>query len=226
MTSTKILRPPTTSNGDRRTAPPAPNGGPLLDRNRARVLGGVLLMAASALVAALLYAGLGDRQAVLTVVEPVAAGQVIELAHLGESQVAVDAAQAVVEADQRDEVVGRVAAVDLVAGSLLADQQVADVPPAPSGEAVVGAVLPPGAFPLDLRRGDRVIAVLVPTDATEGDDPGGEAVPSTPATVVAVEDQPDSGGGVAVSLAVTPEDAAALSVGGAQGRLTLVLAPR
>lgn len=183
-------------------------------------------MAASALVAALLYAGLGDRQAVLTVVQPVAAGQVIEPAHLGESLVAVDAAQAVVEAERRDEVVGRVAAVDLVARSLLADQQVADVPLAPSGEAVVGAILPPGAFPLDLRRGDRVIAVLVPTDATEGDDPRGRGVPSTPATVIAVEDQPDSGGGVAVSLAVAPEDAAALSVGGAQGRLTLVLAPR
>lgn len=227
MTSTKTLRPPVTSNGDGRRpmTPSASRSAPVLGRNRTRVVGGVLLMAASALVAALLYASLGDRHAVLTVVQPVTAGQVIEPADLGESLVSVDATEATVEAERLDDIVGRVAAVDLVAGSLLADQQVADAPVAPSGEAVVGAVLAPGAFPLDLRRGDRVIAILVPADAAHVESPGG-AVRSAPATVVAVEDQTDSGGGIAVSLAVSPDGAGDLSVGGAQGRLTLVLAPR
>jgi Flp pilus assembly protein CpaB len=196
-----------------------------MGRNRARIIGGVLLMATSALVATLLYASLGDRQAVLTVAGPVTAGEVIEPADLGEALVASDAPGAVVAAERRSEIVGRTAAVDLVPGSFLAGQQVADAPLAGSGEAVVGAVLAPGSFPLDLGRGDRVIAVSVPAEAAEAV-PSGRAVPSVPATVVAIQQQPDSGGGVAVSLAVAPDDAATLSLAGAQGRVTLVLAPR
>ncbi len=223
-TSTRVLRPATT-NGDTPAPqpPPPPTGNQrLMGRNRARIAGGTLLMASSALVAMLLFASLGDRQAVLSVVGPVLAGEVIEPGDLGETLVAADTPAGVVPAARRDEIVGRTAAVDLVAGSLLADPQVGEPPLADSGEAVVGAVLAPGAFPLGLRRGDRVVAVTVPAEA----DPSGRAVPSVPATVVAVEEQPDSGGGVAVSLAVPPDEAAALSLAGAQGGMTLVLAPR
>jgi hypothetical protein len=226
-TSTRVLR-PATSNGDKPVPqpPPSPTGNQrLMGRNRARIAGGILLMASSALVAVLLFASLGDRQAVLSMVGPVLAGEVIEPGDLGEALVAADTPAAVVPAERRDEIVGRTAAVDLVAGSLLADPQVGEPPRANSGEAVVGAVLAPGAFPLGLRRGDRVVAVTVPADAAEAA-PSGRAVPSVPATVVAVEEKPDSGGGVAVSLAVPPDDAAALSLAGAQGRITLVLAPR
>ncbi len=225
--STRVLRPATT-NGDTpapQPPPPLTANQRLMGRNRARIAGGILLMASSALVAMLLFASLGDRQAVLSVVGPVLAGEVIEPGDLGEALVAADTPAAVVPAERRDEIIGRTAAVDLVAGSLLADPQLGEPPLANSGEAVVGAVLAPGAFPLGLRRGDRVVAVTVPAEAAAAA-PSGRAVPSVPATVVAVEEQPDSGGGVAVSLAVPPDDAAALSLAGAQGRMTLVLEPR
>jgi hypothetical protein len=45
-------------------------------------------------------------------------------------------------------------------------------------------------------------------------------------TVAAIETLPDTGGGVSISLAVPPGDAAVLAVAGARGRLALVLAPR
>ena len=231
MPPTRTLRPPTTHhrNGDGNdvgaTRPNTTTAIPhrLAGRNRNRIVGGVLLMATSALLAALVYASLGDRQTVLTVTGPVTAGEVIEPGDLGEALVSTDVAGATVPVERRDEIVGRTAAVDLVTGSFLADQHVADAPVASSGEAIVGAVLKPGSFPLDLRRGDRVIAVLVPSENVET---GGRPTPSTPATVVAVQEQPDSGGSVAVSLAVPPDDAGDLSIGGAQGRITLVLAPR
>jgi Flp pilus assembly protein CpaB len=225
--STRALRPATT-NGDTpapQPPPPLTANQRLMGRNRARIAGGILLMASSALVAMLLFATLGDRQTVLSVVGPVLAGEVIEPGDLGEALVAADTPAGVVPAERRDEIVGRTAAVDLVAGSLLADPQVGEPSLANSGEPVVGAVLAPGAFPLGLGRGDRVIAVTVPAEAAEAA-PSGRAVPSVPATIIAIEEQPDSGGGVAVSLAVPPDDAAALSLAGAQGRMTLVLAPR
>lgn len=195
----------------------------LAARNRNRVVGGLLLVVVTALAAAALYSNLGDRVRVLTVAHAVRAGERLTADDFAETLVATDARASTVPADQRDDIVGRVAAVDLAAGSFLAPTQITDDPIGTDGHAVIGATLRPGAFPVGLRRGDAVLVVLMPPEGADGD---ASATRVVAGTVADVADEPDTGGGVVVSLAVPPGDAASLSIGGARGLLSLVLAPR
>jgi hypothetical protein len=173
----------------------------------------------------LLYGNLGNRKPVLAAARPVAAGQVIQASDLREVRVAADNGVGTVPAAGRDRVVGRPAAVALVSGGLLTPGQVANGPALPSGSAVIGATLKPGQFPGGLRSGDGVLVVVMPA---EEEATSVEAAPVIPvkATVVATEKIPDSSGAVSVSLAVPSAQASGLAVGGARGRLALVLEPR
>ncbi len=209
---------------------PAPSVSPPVSRrppsrNRARVAAGVILLAVSALAAVLLYGDLGDRRPVLAAARPVAAGQVIQDSDLREVRVATDSGVGTVPAAGKGRVVGRPAAVALVPGGLLTAGQLADGPVLPSGSAVIGATLKPGQFPGGLRSGDSVLVVVMPAEelATSV-----ETAPPIPvrATVVATDRIPDSSGAVSISLAVPSAQASGLAVGGARGRLALVLEPR
>ena len=203
----------------RPTASMQPTRKPPALRNRGRVVAGVLLLAASALAAVLVYGNLGQRRSVLVVAHAVQAGAVIERADLKAARVATDADVQTIAADSSDRVVGRRAAVSLVPGSLLVSGAVAEGPTVPVGLAVTGAVLKAGQYPTGLRAGEAVLVVLIPEVTADGTTGG-----PVPATVVSVEEQRD--GGIVVSLAVSPSAAPDLAVAGAQGRVTLVAASR
>ena len=228
MTSTTT--PPGALNGSgalRAPAPPtggqAPRTKQTASRQRTRLVLGTLLLLGCSLAAAVLYANVGDRHAVLVVDRPVVAGQEITAADLGEALVSGDGAGTTIAAGDTDRIIGRVAAVDLVRGSFLGPGHLADGPLADSGDAVIGATLREGQYPLGLTDGDRVLAVVLPPESAP-DEETSDASP-VEATVVAVGELSDLGG-IAVSLAVAPDDAPRVAVAGARGRLALVLVPR
>lgn len=193
-------------------------------RNRSRVVLGAFVVVISALVAGMLYADLGDRHPVLAVSRAVEVGQVIEAGDLREVLAAPVPGVRTTPASSFRAMVGRTAAVRLVPGTLLHPSEVTVGPVVGPDRAVVGAVLKPGAYPVGLRVGDDVLAVVLAPEAAAGD--AGIPVPVR-ATVAALEQSSDPAvGGLVVSLGVAPGDATVLATAGARGRLTLVLAPR
>lgn len=194
-------------------------------RNRGRIAVGVLVMAACALGGGLAFANVADRSPMLVVAQPVRAGEVIDAADLREALVGSSPGGSTIAASQRSAVVGRTAAVDLVVGSFLARGQLATGPVAGTGEAVSGATLKEGQFPIELATGDRVLVVILPLESAEAVGTPNTSPKPVEATVVGIRPL-DDGGGIAISLSVAPGQAPALAIAGARSRLTLVIAPR
>lgn len=126
------------------------------------------------------------------------------LAHLGEAQM--------------NQIVGRVALVDLPAGTLLTTALVADPIALDAGEGVTGLSLEPGAYPaVGIAPGDRVNVVRA-GDSGAGD--ASEAVIARNATVFAVQDL--AGDRKLVSIMSSEADAEAIAAA-AGGPLRLVM---
>lgn len=220
-----------TSNGASRAAPPLPPPPNLAstfgaERNRSRVAAGALLLAVCTLAAVVVYGRVGDRQAVLAVARTVDVGEVVGTRALRVVQVSSDAGVRTVPAADRARVVGRPAAVRLVAGSLLSPAEIGEGTGLPDGMALIGTVLKTGQFPLSLAAGDTVALV---TSAASGSDPTltTEAASTPPtATVVAVESGMDATGNTAVSLQLPTDTAAMVAAAGAAGRLNLIVVDR
>ena len=192
-------------------------------RSRTRIAVGTLVMIGCALGIGILFVTVADRSPVLVVAQPVRAGEVIEQGDLREQLVDSSASGSTIAASQRSAIVGRPAAVDLVAGSFLAPGHLAEGPTAGTGQAVIGATLKEGQYPIEISDGAKVLAVVLPAESA---DPAPTTTPSpTAATVVGIRPL-DDGGGIAISLAVAPERSSALAIAGARSRLTIVLAPR
>jgi hypothetical protein len=113
-------------------------------------------------VFAALYLSAGNRTDVLVLSHDVGRLEVIDRSDLRVVRMSSDTDVEYVGADREDDFVGRVAGVDLVAGSLLTERQVL-----PEGrhllgpdEAVVGVLIGPGDGPSRLRRGTPVLVVV------------------------------------------------------------------
>ncbi|MCK9931376.1 SAF domain-containing protein [Frankia sp. Mgl5] len=198
-----------------------------------RALVGVLLVALSVAAFVVIGGQREGRRELLVVARDVPAGRVLTVQDLRPVSVGAGAGVDVVAADAVDAVVGRVAVVPLVAGSLLPAGAVGDgsrVPPA--GRAVVGAALKAGQYPPELARGDGV-SVILSAASTSGADPT-VSTPSTgsPArsvqglvvTVQGDEANPAGAGGVVVvSLQVADGDAETVAEAAAAGRVALVV---
>jgi Flp pilus assembly protein CpaB len=195
-------------------------------RSRSRVLIGALVLAVGALGGAVLLGNAGHRRPVVVAARAVRAGEVIGAPDLTTARVAADPGVATIPAGNETALVGKLAAVALVPGALVAPADVASGPGPTAGQAVIGATLKAGQAPIGLRAGDTVLIVPMPTQqgSTATTTSGGSAPWS--GTVVAVATIPDTGGSIKVSLAVPPEAAATLAVAGAQGNLALVLEQR
>jgi flagella basal body P-ring formation protein FlgA len=111
-------------------------------------------------------ASIGHRHAVLVVIRPVSAGATITNADLGEAHLPRDAALRTVPATQRGSVVGRVAGVNLIPGTLLAAGELSTLPQVDATHAVVGLALKDGQLPSGLRPLDPV-AVVQTSPATD-----------------------------------------------------------
>lgn len=222
-----------TSNGARRAMtipiprplPPASRS----HRDRSRVAAGALVLVVCMLAAVLIYGRVGDRREVLAMARTVEVGQMVQPTDLRVARVSSDPGVHLVPAANRSRIVGRPAAVRLLAGSMVSPDQIGEATGLPAGTALVGAVLKPGQFPLGLAAGDVVgLVVSASTGETAGAVNADPTVQTAPplATVVGVQAAADATGNTAASLQVPLAVAPAIAEAGAAGRLNLMVIGR
>ena len=127
-----------------------------------RPVAGVLLLAVvCALVLAEGRVRAGNREPVLALARPVAAGQVITASDLRVVSVSAAGPVSVVPAWRQAQVAGRTATASLPAGSLLAAGDVGAASPR-RGRAWLGVALTPGRYPPGLSPGQHVGVLAAP----------------------------------------------------------------
>jgi hypothetical protein len=183
---------------------------------------GAFLIVAFSLAFAVSFASAGDRQAVLAVARPVAAGQVITAADVTEVRISGDPGLHPVPARDRSRIVGRTAGVALTPGTLVTPAQFAPGPSVPAGRAVVGAALKSGQFPPDLHVGDAVDVVIAPATGVADPAASSSAFASVTGRVSGIT-AAANGADTVVSLDVAQNVAPALSVAAGRGQVSLVL---
>ncbi len=199
--------------------------GPVLRRriSTTRILLGVGLVLACALAGVIVAVRVDTRVPVLAAAHAIAAGQTVTAADVTTVKVAADARVATVPAEQISTVVGRVATVPLVAGTLLSpDEFAGPVWPGP-GEAVIAVPVKPGRLPSGLAAGAHVTVLVVPTGTPGGVTGSGGQQPQVEkatATVVAVEAAADQSGTTVVTLVLSTADATRIA--SASGDVVLV----
>ncbi len=195
------------------------------DVNRARsrlpeVLVGALLVAVFALAGAWFYSTSTARVGYLAFRQSVERGDVVERADLVVYQLATDAPIAAMRASQLDEIVGKVALVDLAQGTLATTQHVADAADIPDGWGVVGLDLGPGEIPsFSLRPGHRVRVI----DVGEATTDGAPVVLAEAAEIVEVADGNGRGRFIAITLEAAEGDR--VVVAAARGDVRLIQVP-
>jgi hypothetical protein len=163
----------------------------------------VLLTLGSALAFVVLWMNAGDRRPVLAVAQDVAAGQTIQAEDLTVVRVSTEEGLDPIPASRRQEVIGQVASVDLLAGSLLVDSAIGENRGLEAGTALISVPVPVQELPSpDLEAGDRLIVYRTSSDLlAEGEQTSAEAIGE--ARVFAVEStEAGSRDTVSVSLAV------------------------
>jgi len=183
----------------------------------------VVMVAFGALLGFVIWSTSSTSVEVVAVRSAVDRGGVISADDLMLVRVAVDPAVQVVPGARLSEMVGRRAASDLVAGSLLSPAGVSDQLAPSTGESIVGVALATGKLPAEpLRAGDKVRLVQTPADQAD--------VPATQITIDAVvQNVPvasDDGQTVVVDLLVPSSRAAEVAARSATGRVSLVLDSR
>lgn len=196
---------------------------PKLRRRPALIALGVALIALGGLAAAWLTTTAGNTQSVLAVRNAVERGTVVEPADLVVARINPDPALATVAETQRDQFVGKRAAVDLATGSLLTPSSVTDAVLPEAGQSLVGVALTGAQLPAQtLRAGDQVRIVTTPRTQ---DDPPADDPAAITATVVQAHPLPE-GGQTVVDVTVPNRDADDLAARAATGRVALILDPR
>lgn len=188
-----------------------------------------LLVAAALMVVvfglgfALLLSQAGEKTSVLTIREPVSKGQVVERENLAPKQ--VSGAAGAIETADAGTVIGKTAAVDLVAGQILNRDMITDDPIPGKGKATVGLSLDPSRVPsAGLKPGSVVNVIAVP----DGESGGPEDALNTPpllaeaAEVYSVDGAAKEGGGLLVTLIVDASESARLAAYSTSNRVAVV----
>ena len=206
-----------TSQAPPRTALPKPRRRPAL------MVVGVGLTALGVLAGVWLVNRAGDREAVLTVRQPVAYGALITADDLATVQVSHDAGLATIPASELSRVLGMTATTQLAPGSLLTESSFADAAPPAAGQVLVALAVPPSRLPAgSLQAGDRILVVDTPAP---GADPPTLPPAVFSATVVRLGET-DVNGVTVVDVTVATVDGPALAARSATGRIGIVLLPR
>lgn len=197
--------------GPRRPTPAlVPGGG--RQRRWSLALLAVLVTVASALGFVVLWMNAGDREPVLALRHDVTAGQTIEDDDLQVVRVAADPGIDPIASSARDEVVGRPAAADLLAGTLLVPGAVGNPSGLEAGQAVIAVPVSPEELPADLEGGDRVVLLRSGTNGPTVEESSAETIGD--GTVIAIQRDENGGSTVPVSVRVAegllPEIAAAI----------------
>jgi SAF domain len=184
----------------------------------------VLLTVGSALAFVVLWMNAGERKPVLAMANDVAAGQTIDATDLVVVRVSTEAGVTPIPASERDDVIGQVASVDLLAGSLLVENAIGENRGLEPGTALIAVPVPVQELPSpDLEAGDRVIVYRTSTDLLE--DGGASAQAIGEARVFAVESPESSQDTVSVSLAVEERLVSEIAAGIQADQIYLALIP-
>ncbi len=190
----------------------------------------LVLILVGGTVAALVYLRATERSDVLAVARPVPIGHVISDADLITLSLSVDPRLRPLPASARRQVVGQVAATNLVPGTLLLRRMLTTSDALlQADEGLVGLAVKAGQLPEQLTPGDLVQVVRTPAAAGNGgaaavQDDGAGGVLVGQAKVLSVSD-PDDADTTRVSLIVPLADAAVLYRANATGELALVVLP-
>jgi hypothetical protein len=196
---------------------------PRMPRRYGQWAGAVLFVVVSVLIAGWWWQQKSDRVEVLSVAEPVPAGEVITERDLGIVELA--GLKDGIPASDADRIVGRTALVGLVEGQILTPSMLTTAPVPAAGERVIGVQLDATRAPGGLVPGDKVVVVAVPPSGDpstpeELDEPDVLAPEATVASAVPVE-----GAGTRLTLVVPQEVADRVAAYAAAGRVALVQAP-
>jgi len=196
----------------------------------AGALVGVLVILVCAAGVALFTINAGHRRQVLVMARAVDAGTAIQPGDLTETRVASDSGVHVLAATARAQVVGRLAATNLVPGMLVSLDLLSNGSLVASGHAVVGLALKPGELPSRLRPLDQVMLVQTgaassaPATATAD---GGAGAPSEIVLVARAQvfDVATAADGqtTIVSVVVTTDQAPVVASASARDQISVVL---
>lgn len=168
---------------------------------------------------------------VLVVQHDIARGSVIAEADLTTIAISEGQNTEAIPVDRANEILGKIAAVDIPAGGLVTAASVTDALAAPDGRAVVGISLKPEQLPLQrLHAGDEVILVLLSNQATAAGAPIEVDIDQTiPAVISQVTYPADSGAGstirAVVDVYVNAQLAPQVSAAAAAGAIAVYVAP-
>jgi hypothetical protein len=155
--------PPQSRRRGRHVMPTSPEGLPVR-RRWGRFAAGAVLALLGGWISATLYMSAGSRVGVLVAASDVGAYETVTRDHLRTVRVAADAGVETISAGDADELVDRVAAINIPEGTLLSpshffaeDEQLVS-----SNEVTLGAELGQGEAPADLTAGTDVLVVIGP----------------------------------------------------------------
>jgi len=221
-TNSKVSGP--TGGIDGRRAPVAPMG--RLRRRPAMVFVFAALLLLGAVMGVVVLTGVTSSTEVVAVRSGVERGRVITEADLMVVRISVDPELSVVPAARLPELVGKRAAADLTAGTLIAAGQVTDQAIPATGTSVVGLALSPGLLPAEpLHAGDRVRVISTDAEVPSGATPA-PAIAPVDATVLSVSGAGSDGQSIVVDVVVTATNAPAVAKAAANGKVALVLDSR
>ncbi|MEU9044523.1 MULTISPECIES: SAF domain-containing protein [unclassified Kitasatospora] len=211
---------------DKQSGPlPVADPGPRRSRRPALIALGVTLVAVGGLTSAYVNLKAAHRVEVIAVAHPIPAGKVIAADDLKSAFVIADPALHPVPVSRAHDILGKAAAADLPAGTLVTDASVRSGQPLRAGKDTVGVLTKTGQSPAQsLQAGDEVQVVSTP--GPQDDKSAPTARPSTIAAVVLQVGEPDANGARVVDLAVSPVDSPVVASWAATGRIALVLKAR
>jgi len=202
----------------------------LVPRRRLRLTALGLSMAALGGVGfAVMLANAGHRVPVLVVAKNVRLGAVLTASDLEVAHVSVDGLVTPVRARDERSVIGKVAAVDLVAGSLLVPSELTASVGLASGEQLIGVPVRPGQMPSrSLVAGMQVALVGTPGDynGSVGGSGAGTAAPLYSGLTVVDVGKPTVDGTTVVDLIVPAQIGPQVAALASTGRVALVIEPQ
>lgn len=170
-----------------------------------------------------------QRDSVLVVAKPVSVGSRITGADVTTAKITTDAALKPISSGDRDQVVGKIATVDLLPGTLFTRADLGTSDGFTPGQVLVPLPLKLGQMPArGLSPGEKITIVATPSSDGTSSAGSSSAAPSTSGTdaVVAEVGSPDASSGLTVVDVRVPADASvALARLGASGNATVLLLP-
>ncbi len=184
------------------------------------ILVGTFLVSIFALAGAWFYARSTESTGYLALRNDVGRGQVISIEDVAVFELSTESPIRGTPGIATESVVGKVALVDMAVGTLLNEEQLADVAQIPAGHGIVGLSLSPGEYPTrSLRPGDLVRVAIMPS---AGEDLSTAEVQIVSDGAAVVEVAEAGGDELFISLTLSAELADLVAAADSQSRVRLI----